>query len=341
MCVSVFGDSFANNGSEMTFPRKIAKDKGLKVRNFAKIGATASDLPQQLAEWQECTDSGEIAICHVGGNNLLLGARSFEQTETTYGPMICEKLKELMHGLSDGNVKYVIVCGVPFTTTVPAFKDLVKAWADEHGKTHEEGEDMARTQSKILNDMTKKAMHELSLSLRAMKFVFFNEVDVIKQWPDDFFHDGLHPNSKGHAQLAEVVGGLWDQEGFPGIGRRKRGPSHSPSHSSSKRPKFEPKELPRIFDAECNADSLPAVFAEACAAALRLRTVAQGDMLKLYALYKQGSVGDNEAPRPSFIHYKERTKWDAWNKVHGTDPDAAKREYIKLYNECAAENIPV
>jgi len=63
-------------------------------------------------------------------------------------------------------------------------------------------------------------------------------------------------------------------------------------------------------------------------------------MLKLYAFYKQGSVGDNQASQPNRIYFRERKKWDAWNEVHGTDPEVAMREYIKLYNQCASENIP-
>ncbi|MDO8776498.1 MAG: acyl-CoA-binding protein [Burkholderiaceae bacterium] len=53
-------------------------------------------------------------------------------------------------------------------------------------------------------------------------------------------------------------------------------------------------------------------------------------MLKLYALYKQASVGDNADKKPGFSDMVGRAKWDAWNGLKGTDSDAAKQQYIDL-----------
>lgn len=53
-------------------------------------------------------------------------------------------------------------------------------------------------------------------------------------------------------------------------------------------------------------------------------------MLKLYALYKQASVGDNADKKPGFSDMVGRAKWDAWNGMKGTDSDAAKQQYIDL-----------
>jgi diazepam-binding inhibitor (GABA receptor modulator, acyl-CoA-binding protein) len=53
-------------------------------------------------------------------------------------------------------------------------------------------------------------------------------------------------------------------------------------------------------------------------------------MLKLYALYKQGSSGDATGTRPSFSDMVGRAKWDAWNGMKGTTSDAAKQQYIDL-----------
>ena len=53
-------------------------------------------------------------------------------------------------------------------------------------------------------------------------------------------------------------------------------------------------------------------------------------MLKLYALYKQGSAGDATGTRPSFSDMVGRAKWDAWNGLKGTASDAAKQQYIDL-----------
>jgi diazepam-binding inhibitor (GABA receptor modulating acyl-CoA-binding protein) len=51
-------------------------------------------------------------------------------------------------------------------------------------------------------------------------------------------------------------------------------------------------------------------------------------LLKLYALYKQGSTGDNTEPKPGFGDMVARAKWDAWSKLKGTAQDAAMQQYI-------------
>ncbi len=56
-------------------------------------------------------------------------------------------------------------------------------------------------------------------------------------------------------------------------------------------------------------------------------------LLKIYALYKQGSVGDNTEKKPGFGDMVARAKWDAWNKLKGTSQDDAKQQYIDLVNE--------
>ena len=53
-------------------------------------------------------------------------------------------------------------------------------------------------------------------------------------------------------------------------------------------------------------------------------------MLKLYALYKQASSGDNADKKPGFSDMVGRAKWDAWNGMKGTASDAAKQQYINL-----------
>ena len=56
-------------------------------------------------------------------------------------------------------------------------------------------------------------------------------------------------------------------------------------------------------------------------------------LLKMYALYKQASVGDNTEKKPGFTDVVERAKWDAWSKLKGTAPDTAKQQYIDLIAE--------
>ncbi|MBI3350881.1 MAG: acyl-CoA-binding protein [Burkholderiales bacterium] len=53
-------------------------------------------------------------------------------------------------------------------------------------------------------------------------------------------------------------------------------------------------------------------------------------LLKLYALYKQGSAGDVDGKRPGFTDMVGRAKWDAWNELKGTGNDDAMQQYIDL-----------
>jgi acyl-CoA-binding protein len=51
-------------------------------------------------------------------------------------------------------------------------------------------------------------------------------------------------------------------------------------------------------------------------------------LLKLYALYKQGSEGDNTEAKPGFSDMIKRAKWEAWSAVKGQTRDAAMQAYI-------------
>ena len=53
-------------------------------------------------------------------------------------------------------------------------------------------------------------------------------------------------------------------------------------------------------------------------------------LLKLYALYKQGSVGDNAEKKPGFGDMVGRAKWDAWNGLKGMAHNDAMQQYIDL-----------
>lgn len=53
-------------------------------------------------------------------------------------------------------------------------------------------------------------------------------------------------------------------------------------------------------------------------------------LLKIYALYKQGTAGDNAEKKPGFSDMVGRAKWDAWNNLKGTAQDEAKQQYIDL-----------
>ena len=53
-------------------------------------------------------------------------------------------------------------------------------------------------------------------------------------------------------------------------------------------------------------------------------------LLKIYALYKQATAGDNADKKPGFGDMVGRAKWDAWNGLKGTAADAAMQQYIDL-----------
>lgn len=56
-------------------------------------------------------------------------------------------------------------------------------------------------------------------------------------------------------------------------------------------------------------------------------------LLKIYALYKQGSAGDVEGKRPGFTDMVGRAKWDAWNGLKGTSKDDAMQQYVDLIED--------
>lgn len=53
-------------------------------------------------------------------------------------------------------------------------------------------------------------------------------------------------------------------------------------------------------------------------------------LLKLYALYKQGAEGDVSGERPGFFDFVGVAKYEAWEKLEGTDQEEAKKRYIEL-----------
>ena len=56
-------------------------------------------------------------------------------------------------------------------------------------------------------------------------------------------------------------------------------------------------------------------------------------LLKLYALFKQGTVGDVNTERPSFLDFKGKAKWDTWSEQKGKSKEAAQKEYIEYVEE--------
>jgi diazepam-binding inhibitor (GABA receptor modulating acyl-CoA-binding protein) len=74
---------------------------------------------------------------------------------------------------------------------------------------------------------------------------------------------------------------------------------------------------------------LHTAFTDAVAASKELtQRPDNATLLKLYALYKQASVGDVEGARPGFSDMVGRAKWDAWNEIKGLSADDAMQQYI-------------
>jgi acyl-CoA-binding protein len=59
-------------------------------------------------------------------------------------------------------------------------------------------------------------------------------------------------------------------------------------------------------------------------------------LLKLYALYKQGTVGDVDGPKPGFFDFVGTAKYEAWAKLKGTAREVAQSKYIELVRSLGA-----
>ena len=60
-------------------------------------------------------------------------------------------------------------------------------------------------------------------------------------------------------------------------------------------------------------------------------------LLELYALFKQGTVGDVQGSRPGMLDFKGRAKYDAWAGKKGTTSDAAREAYVALVDRLLAK----
>lgn len=70
-------------------------------------------------------------------------------------------------------------------------------------------------------------------------------------------------------------------------------------------------------------------FEQAIAAAKKLPSKPDNEtLLQMYALLKQGSVGNVQGKRPTSL--LARAQWDAWNALRGTSKEDAQQQYIDL-----------
>lgn len=74
------------------------------------------------------------------------------------------------------------------------------------------------------------------------------------------------------------------------------------------------------------------LFQEAVAASKTLASKPDNDtLLKLYALYKQATEGDNTNGSPSnAFDFVAKFKYEAWEKFKGLDKAGAMQQYVDL-----------
>ena len=53
-------------------------------------------------------------------------------------------------------------------------------------------------------------------------------------------------------------------------------------------------------------------------------------LLKIYGLYKQATLGDNQEKKPGFSDVVGRAKWEAWDSYRGLASDCARQQYVDL-----------
>lgn len=56
------------------------------------------------------------------------------------------------------------------------------------------------------------------------------------------------------------------------------------------------------------------------------------ELLDVYGLFKQGTLGDVNTCRSGMLDFKGKAKWDSWNNRKGMSQEDAKQEYIVLVN---------
>ena len=67
------------------------------------------------------------------------------------------------------------------------------------------------------------------------------------------------------------------------------------------------------------------------------KTPAADELLELYALFKQSSVGDAKGERPGMLDFKGRAKFDAWAAKKGVSADSAMKSYVELVTKLEAK----
>lgn len=67
------------------------------------------------------------------------------------------------------------------------------------------------------------------------------------------------------------------------------------------------------------------------------KTPVPGELLELYALFKQASLGDASGKRPGMLDMRGRAKFDAWSAKKGLSSSEAMSQYVRLVGELEAK----
>ncbi|KAK6728455.1 hypothetical protein RB195_005844 [Necator americanus] len=86
-----------------------------------------------------------------------------------------------------------------------------------------------------------------------------------------------------------------------------------------------------------NRKKMTLTFDDAATKVKTLKSSPSNDqLLELYALFKQGTVGDNTTDKPGMLDMKGKAKWSAWDSKKGMSQDAAKKAYVELVEKLIA-----
>jgi len=68
----------------------------------------------------------------------------------------------------------------------------------------------------------------------------------------------------------------------------------------------------------------------------KLSDLDNADILSLYGLFKQATVGDVSGSKPGMFDLKGKAKYEAWSQNKGLSKDKAMEKYIALVKKLGA-----
>ncbi|CAE7533062.1 ACBD5 [Symbiodinium natans] len=144
-------------------------------------------------------------------------------------------------------------------------------------------------------------------------------------------------------QVARAKWDAWSQLGDMSAAEAKRGycmladefargwrPASHVSHTFQSQESGQPTE-----QAVLCSDDEDRLFEAAQEAVKTLPSLDDSNKLRLYAHYKQATVGPAQGSRPSMFNQVARAKWDAWSQLGDMSAAEAKRGYCMLADEFA------